>query len=153
MTCRAAGWTTWLWQGGGCEEGRDSGAHTVGNMGHLGVGGTVSPYQRRRRPEKLSLRRDILDNGQVPMGMKVSRYLLGRGSSEGHASLLRSPVALLLIRRKSPRDTCAGWESHQPPSLREALGKVLFNPAPVGPTWSAGGGAVPDCREPIQDQP
>lgn len=68
--------------------------------------------------------------------MKVSRCLLGRGSSQGHASLPRIPVALL-TSRESPQGTCAGWDGYHPSSLKETLGKIHFNPAPVGPTWSA----------------
>lgn len=47
-----------------------------GHMGDLRVGGTVSPYHRCRSPVKLSLSRGSLAKWQVPMGMKVSRYLL-----------------------------------------------------------------------------
>lgn len=74
-TRRATGQSAWLCQDGGCEEGRDTGAHTVGGIDELGVGGVVAPYQRRRSPVKLSLSRIILAGGQVPMGMNISRCL------------------------------------------------------------------------------
>jgi hypothetical protein len=44
-------------------------------VGILRVGGIVAPYQGCRTPVKLSLSRDIMAEGQTPMGMYISRYL------------------------------------------------------------------------------
>lgn len=81
------------------------GQSSVGFGGALGVGGMGASYQGRRAPVKLSLSRDIVSEGQTPMGMRTSRCLwqvvAGGGRREKHVSLARSPLALLLTRRES----------------------------------------------------
>lgn len=107
-----------------------------GTMGNLRGGGTVSPYQRCRRPVKLSLSRGILAKGQVPMGMKVSRCLLGGGSHEGHASRLSSPAP---YGEGEPRTLeWAGMVT--PASPQGMLGKTHVNPVPEGPPGALGRG-------------
>ena len=81
---------------------------SVGCVGVLGMGEMAAPYQGCRGPVKLSLSRDILAKGQTPMGVRTSRCLWGGSSSEGHAGLLRSPLALLLTRRESPQGRLCG---------------------------------------------
>lgn len=51
------------------------GQSSVGFGGALGVGGMGASYQGRRAPVKLSLSRDIVAEGQTPMGMRASRCL------------------------------------------------------------------------------
>ena len=85
--------------------------------------------------------------------MRTSRCLWGGSSSEGGASLLRSPLSLLLTRGESPRGCLCSRDSCHSSSLKEALGKGHLGPAPAGPIVRAGEGVIPEYRKPEQEQP
>ena len=129
------------------------GQSSVGCGGVLRVVEVVASHPGCRGPVKLSLGRGVLARGQTPIGMRTSRCLWGGSSSEGGASLLRSPLSLLLTRGESPRGCLCSRDSCHSPSLKGALGKGHLDPAPAGPIVRAGEGVIPEYRKPEQEQP
>lgn len=61
--------------------------------------------------------------------------------------------SLCSLHRGTAHGTPAGWDGHHPPSLKQALGKIPFNPAPGGPPGVPGEGLYLTAGSPYRSSP